>query len=113
RHPFLPSAQSARNSLFQHLHQLRRIPNRRFANEQVDVFRHHHESPQSKIMPLANFAQYFKEAVTRLWRPKQRHSPEATASDEVQVAQTVAALKPAFHQVNPRTLCPKRKELIG
>ncbi len=91
--PHLP-----RHSLLQHLQHRRRRPFRRLAHQQMNVFRHHHESDQSKSVSIAKLTQYLHKQVARSLRSQQRQPPVTTASDEMQIVLAVIPLEFSMHK---------------
>lgn len=106
-----PPPQNSRNPLLENLHHDGRITGIRFADLQVKVLGHHDVPEQGKIVAIANFTQNFQELIACPLCAQERQPPVATASDEMQMAQSVAAFQAVLHQLYPRALCNTRKEL--
>jgi len=71
------------------------------------MFRHHHVSQQREIIALANFTQNLEKEMPRALRAQQRHAAIATAGDEMQLAQSVAASQAWLHPRNPNPSHPE------
>jgi len=71
------------------------------ADEQVDVIGHEHVTCQGKAVAVAHLAQNFDEQIFGVSRGKQGQPPVATARDEVQVAQSIAAVQSFRHGDGP------------
>jgi hypothetical protein len=95
----------------QNLHHRRRSSSPRLAHQQMNVFRHHHVTDQRKVVPFPNLSQNPKKKTARPLGLQKRIAPIATAGDEVQVTQSVAAFETMFHS-KARTL-RKRCEGCG
>ncbi len=91
--PHLP-----RHSLLQHLQHRRRRPFRRLAHQQMNVFRHHHESHQRKSVSVAYLTQDLHKQIPRPHRPQQRQAPVTTAGDEMQIVLAVVPLEFSMHK---------------
>jgi hypothetical protein len=63
----------------------------------MNVFRHHHVTDQRKVIPFPNLSQNLKKETACPLGPQQRLAPIATAGNEVQVTQSVAAFETVFH----------------
>lgn len=89
---FLLAAGLARDALFQHLHHQRNISFRRLADQKMAVLRHHHITPDDKIILLPYFFQYFHKQIAAACRAEELLAPIATAGDEVSLT---GSMKPA------------------
>src|SRR5580700_8123036 len=67
-----PRAHLPRHPLLQNLQHGRRRPFHRLADQQMNVFRHHHESHQRKSINIANLAQRLHEQIARSFSSQQR-----------------------------------------
>jgi hypothetical protein len=67
----------------------------------MNVLRHYHVSDQREIKALSNFTQYLEKKMPRSFRPQQRHATITTASNKVQLAQSISASQALFHPENP------------
>src|SRR5580658_6721613 len=105
-----PSPQRARNSLLQHLQNLRRIAFFRFAHQQMHVLRHHHVPEQPEPESEPNFTQNYHKSVPRPRRPEIRPSPMTTERHKVEIPLPVMPPQRIAHRgkVKTRTLTNQR-----
>jgi hypothetical protein len=73
----------------------------------MNVLRHYHISDQREIKALSNFTQYLEKKMTRSFRSQQRHAAIATASNKVQLAQSITASQAWLHPENPNPSNPE------
>ena len=73
----------------------------------MNVFRHHHISDQREIIALANFTQNLQEEMPRSFGAQQRHATITTASNKVQLAQSITASEAVLHPQNPNPSNPE------
>jgi hypothetical protein len=73
----------------------------------MNVFRHHHISDQREIIALANFTQNLQEEMPRSFGSQQRHATITTASNKVQLAQSITASQAWLHPQNPNPSNPE------
>src|ERR1700690_3388426 len=86
------SAQSPRNSLLQNLHYNGRISYIWFTDQQVNVLGHHDVAKEREVIALADLAQYLQELFSLMRRGEKSHPPITAASNEMEMAETIAAL---------------------
>ena len=103
RAPPLAPPYRAGDALLQHLHHGRRSAHPRLADEQMNMFGHHHVAEQREIVSVAHVGQDTQKQRARCLRAEQRQAMVTAARDEVQLAQAVAAFEAVFH-ARPRTL---------
>src|SRR5579862_520247 len=96
--PPFPAPQAARDALFQDLHHPGRSRTRRLADEQVNVFGHHHEAHELKAITIAHLAENPDESISGARGRKQWQTAIATARDEVQMLEPIAAAQPCWHE---------------
>ena len=82
--PHLPQ-HTPRKSLFDSLHDFRRIALLRFTDQQVNVVRHHDIADHDELIPLPYSFEHFQKQVAAAATGKPRLSAIATAVDEVQM----------------------------
>src|ERR1700689_5827876 len=73
----------------------------------MNVLRHHHVSDKREIVALANFTENLEKEMTRAFGAQQRHATIATASNEMQLAQSIAASEAWLHPRNPNPSNPE------
>ena len=86
--------------LLEHLHDRGGSALRGFSDQQMDVLRHHHKSLHGKTEPLAASFEDLQKYVAALRRAQERLAPIATASDVMQVLETVDPLESLGHGTN-------------
>jgi hypothetical protein len=73
------------------LQELRRVPFRRLAHQQVNVFRHHHIAHDSEFVSRTDFVENLYETISRSSRPEVRTPAVATESHEMEIVLTIMA----------------------
>jgi hypothetical protein len=73
----------------------------------MNMFRHHHVSQQREIIALSNFTEGFEEEIPRAFGAQQRRATITTASNEMQLAQSITASQALFHPENPNPSNPE------
>jgi hypothetical protein len=91
------AAKLSRYALLQDLHDGGRSAGGRLTDEQVNVIGHDNVTRESEAVAVAHLAQNLHKQISGVGRGKQRQPSVATASDEVQVAQSVAAVQSLRH----------------
>ena len=91
------AAKPPRYALLQDLHDRGGSAYGRFADEQVNVVGHDDVACEGKVVAVAHLAQNLDKQIFGVGRGKQWQPPVATASDEVQVAQSVTAMQSFRH----------------
>ena len=71
------------------------------------MFRHHYISDQCEVVALANFTENLEKKMPRPFRSQQRHATITTASDEVQLTQSIATSQALLHPQNPNPSHPE------
>ena len=89
--------QAARHSLFQDLHNARRIALGRLTDEQVDVIGHHDVTHKRESVAVTHLSRNFHKQILRARGGKQGQTPVTTACDEVKMAQSVPATQSFRH----------------
>ena len=97
----------SRNALFQHLHQRAGVPHIRFANKQMNMLVHHHVADQREIIVRPNFSENLEKEMPRAFGTQQSRTPITTASNEVQLTESIAASQALFHPENPNPSNPE------
>jgi hypothetical protein len=110
RAPSPTLAHRSRKPLLQHLHRRARIPHIRLADQKMDMFRHHDITDQCKIIALSDFTENLEKELSRSFRPQQRRATITTASNKVQLPQSIAASQALFH---PKNSNPSNPEGFG
>lgn len=82
-------AQAARDSLFQNLDHHGGRSFGRFADEQMNVLRHHDISDKREPVAVPDFAENLNESVSGANRSQKRHTPVATERNEMKMAAPV------------------------
>src|SRR5580692_8418773 len=77
---------AAREADLERLHHGGRILLLRFADEQVNMLRHHHVAGQHERIPLAHLLEHGQKKIATSGRPQKRLSAKTTAGDELQVS---------------------------
>jgi len=90
--------------LFQHLQDFRWIAFPGFADEKMDVFRHHDVANQLRGVPGTHFVKDSHEAIARAPRSKKRAAPVAAESDEVEITSSEITPQRVAHGRTTRTL---------
>ena len=108
RAPSPPPMHRSRDALLQHLHRHARIPHIRLADQQMNMLRHHHVSQQREIVALSNFTENLEEEIPSTLCAQQRRATIATASNKVQLSQSIAASEALLHPENPNPSNPRR-----
>jgi hypothetical protein len=95
---------------------LRRVARSRFADQQMDVFGHHHVAEELKLLRATNLIENLDEAITGPRRAEQRKPTIATERKEMEIAASVIAperiahgLVPKWEQSETRTLADPAK----
>jgi hypothetical protein len=91
-------------SLFQYLQHFRRVALPRFADEQVDVFRHDHVAEQPEFVPRTHLVEYFYKPIACASRTQEWAATVTTKRNEVEIASSVEALQRVAHRSQTRTL---------
>jgi hypothetical protein len=87
------SSQRTRHALLQSLHHRRWIPHLRLADQQMNVFRHHHVAHQRELVTGPHLIENPQENVPLLRTTQQRAAPITTTRDEMQMALAITALQ--------------------
>src|SRR5271165_5504356 len=100
-----------RNSLLEHLNDLRWRAGAALADQQVDMFGHNHIADQRKPIPHAHFAENLHNNISRAHAAQQSSSLIAAKCDEMQVAKPSDAFQTFRHSERSErpTLCKNRK----
>jgi len=69
----------------------------RFADQQMEVFRHDHVAEHNKAVALPDFFQKVEQQVATAGSAQQGKSAVTTAGDEVQIVGTVVTFEAARH----------------
>jgi hypothetical protein len=71
------------------------------------MLQHHHVPDQREIVALSHFTQNLQKEMSSPLRSQQRHATITTASNEVQLAQSITASQALFHPENPNPSTPE------
>jgi hypothetical protein len=91
-------SQSAGHALFEDLDDNGRVADARFADEKVDVFGHDDAAEEGEIVVIADVVENAKESVASCGCVEKGQTAITTESDEVEVAEAVAALELFRHR---------------
>src|SRR5579862_6747620 len=97
----LLAPQAARDALFQDLHYLGGSRTRRLADQQVNVLGHGHGTHE--LIAVAHLTENPDENISGARGGEQRQTMVATAGDEVQMLEPIAAAQPCWHEKVQRT----------
>jgi hypothetical protein len=91
-----PFAQGAGDALLQNLHNEARCADFRFADEKMNMLRHDHVPEQREIVAIADFSENCEEEIAAVLGSEEWETSIATAGDEVEMSEAVAALEFGF-----------------
>ena len=89
-----PAQEFARETLLEDLHHDRRRVVVGFADQEVNVFGHHHVADHNETISDAGLFEDAEEKIAALWCSQQRAALVAAEGDEVQIACSVTAPEP-------------------
>jgi hypothetical protein len=71
------------------------------------MLRHHYITDQREIIALANFIQNLQKEMPRSFRSQQRRATVTTASNKVQLTQSISASQALLHSEKPEPFTPE------
>ena len=73
----------------------------------MNMLRHYHVPQQREIVALASLTEGFKEEIPRSFGAQQSRTAITTASNKVQLTESIAAAQAWFHAENPNPSDPE------